>query len=72
MLRSVALGKTKEWSKGHLGSGNGPTVWHGGSRADLRLYNPSIWARDKIAALRMRDDPTSSPLEKYKYHVFLI
>lgn len=70
MLWSVALGKREEWNKGHLGSGNGPTAWHGGGRADLSLCHPGIWAREKTAALGMRSDPKSSVPKKYNTMFF--
>ena len=56
--------------KGHLALEMDLQPGMGRSRADLWLYNPRISGRDRIAALGMRDDPESSPLEKCKYHIF--
>lgn len=58
MLRNIALGKRKEIeAKDTWALEMDLDLGMGGSRANLRLYNPSIQDRDGIAVLKMRDDP---------------
>lgn len=58
MLRNIALGKRKEIeAKDTSALEMDLDLGVGRSRTDLRLYNPSIWDRDGMAVLKMRDDP---------------